>query len=298
MHALLSKPYRLAGKGVVAWRNAAGFGGFVFLFLGLFQPFGLSAPGGRIWPVALGYGVVCAGCMLLLNWLVPKVAPRFFSEPRWTVGREIGWTLLNVALIGLANWLYSSAIGLVRPDLAGMLRFGGFTLLVGSFPIAAGVLLNEARLSKRYRDGSDDLNARLPEQAPEAGPTPSVAVAAVPEDRRLTIPSELGRDDFTLPVRELLFIRSAGNYLEVHHLEGGQLARKVVRGSLKMVEASLAEWPRLLRCHKSYVVNLDRVVKVGGNAQGFHLCLDHGEERVPVSRSLNHRLETLVAVGP
>ncbi|MBP9080807.1 MAG: hypothetical protein KBF80_11200, partial [Flavobacteriales bacterium] len=70
MHALLSKPYRLAGKGVVAWRNAAGFGGFVFLFLGLFQPFGLSAPGGRIWPVALGYGVVCAGCMLLLNWLV------------------------------------------------------------------------------------------------------------------------------------------------------------------------------------------------------------------------------------
>ncbi len=99
-------------------------------------------------------------------------------------------------------------------------------------------------------------------------------------------------------MRELLFIRSAGNYLEVHHLEGGRVARKVVRGSLKMVEARLAEWPRLMRCHKSYVVNLDRLVKVGGNAQGYHLRLDHGEELVPVSRSLNHRLAALVAVGP
>lgn len=296
MRNLLSRPYRLANIGRASWRNALAFGGFIFLFLLLFQPFGLSTYPGSMWKVALGYGATCAAVMIFLNGLVAPFLPKFFAEPDWTVGREIGWTLVNVALIGLANLLYSVAIGFASFSMHMLFWFEAYTVMIGLFPVTAAVLWTEARLSRRYREGSEHVNAGMQphdiqEEVPVGEPSPAASSASV-----VTIPSESGREDLTVPLNALLFIRSAGNYLEIFQAKGAQVDRQVVRGSLKRAEESLAGNPRLLRCHKSHLVNLDRVARVSGNAQGFQLHLDHGPEVVPVSRRLNDQLGELLAV--
>lgn len=272
------------------------FGLFIFLFLLLFQPFGLSTYPGSLWKLAMGYGAICAAVMLFMNGFVARFMPKFFSEKQWTVGREISWMLLNVALIGLANLLYSVAIGLGSFSARTLFWFEAYTIMIGLFPITAGVLWTEARLSRRYREDSEEMNAGmqphdLQEEMPEQEASP-----AAPSASMVTIPSESGREDLKVPMSQLLFIRSAGNYLEVFQAKGTQVDRQVVRGSLKRTEESLAEHPRLLRCHKSHLVNLDRVARVSGNAQGFQLHLDQGEELVPVSRRLNDQLGKLLAV--
>lgn len=295
---LLARPYRLPDLWPSAWRNALAFGLFVLLFLVLFEPFGLAGLDAPVWRVALGYGATCTAVMLLLNGVLPRFLPAYFSEPRWTVGREIAWTLVNVALIGLANLCYSAAIGLAAISWELLFRFEAYTVLIGLFPVAAAVLLNELRLAKRFREGSERVNAGMRqagrgEEAASALPEPSP-----PVDALITIPSESGREDLTLPVNDLLFIRSAGNYLEIHLADGAGMLRKVLRGSLKRTEEQFAGHTRLLRCHKSHLVNLDRVVRVSGNAQGFQLHLDRGEQTVPVSRKLNDRLSALLADRP
>ncbi len=296
MRKLLSRPYRLANLGTASRRNALAFGVFIFLFLLLFQPFGLSAYPGSMWKVALGYGATCAAVMLFLNGLVAPFLPKFFSEKDWTVGREIGWTLVNVALIGLANLLYSVAIGFGSFSTRTLFWFEAYTVMIGLFPIAAGVLWTEARLSRRYREGSEEVNAGMQQLGIQEEISVGETASAAPSAALVTIPSESGREDLTIPLSALLFIRSAGNYLEVFQAKGAQVDRQVVRGSLKRAEESLAGNPRLLRCHKSHLVNLDRVARVSGNAQGFQLHLDHGEEVVPVSRRLNDQLGELLAV--
>ena len=40
----------------------------------------------------------------------------------------------------------------------------------------------------------------------------------------------------------------------------------------------------IIRCHRSFVVNLDHVIEVGGNAQGLKLHLNMLEDYIPVSR--------------
>jgi hypothetical protein len=248
--------------------------------------------------VALGYGAACSIVIMLLNGFVPLAMPRFFSEMRWTVGREIGWTLVNVALIGLANLIYSVAIGFAQFNAGTLLQYEGYTLLIGLFPVTAGVLWTEARLSRRYRQDSEQVNAGMhPTVTTGEAPAAEAHAAAVPPSV-ITIPSENGREDLTLPTSELLFIHSAGNYLEVYQAKGAQVERYVLRGSLKRTEEALSGHPRLLRCHKSHLVNLDRVSRVSGNAQGFQLHLDHGAEVVPVSRQLNDRLGELLADRP
>ncbi len=298
MRNLLSRPYRLANIGQAAQRNALAFGAFIVLFLGLFQPFGLSDYPGRLWMVAMGYGATCTAVMMVLNGFVPIAMPKYFSGTSWTVGREIGWTLLNVALIGLANLLYSVAIGLSGMKVGTLLWYEGYTLMIGLFPVTAGVLWTEARLSRRYREGSVLVNAEMhPRTLQEVASTAQAAATPGPLSM-ITIPTEHGREDLSLPESELLFIRSAGNYLEVYRTNGARIERHVLRGSLKRAEEALSAHPRLLRCHKSHLVNLDRVVHVSGNAQGYQLHLDHGTEIVPVSRQLNDRIGRLLAGRP
>ncbi len=298
MASLLSRPYRLATIGPAARRNALAFGVFIFLFLWLFQPFGLSTYPGAIWKVAMGYGATCTAMMMVLNGFVPLAMPRFFSEAKWTVGRQIGWVLVNVALIGFANLFYSVAISFAQINLSMLLRFEGYTLLIGLFPVTAGVLWTEARLSRRYRNDSEQVNAGMHSiAAPVEAPVSETPAATVPTSV-ITIPSENGREDLSLPASELLFIHSAGNYLEVYQAKRAQVERHVMRGSLKRTEEALFGYPQLLRCHKSHLVNLDRVSRVSGNAQGFQLHLDHGTEVVPVSRQLNDRIGELLAVRP
>jgi hypothetical protein len=288
----------MANIGPASRRNALVFGLFIFLFLLVFKPFGLSMFQGPIWKVALGYGATCTAVMLLLNSILARFLPKFFSEPDWTVGREMAWTLVNVALIGLANLLYSVAIGFARFSLEMLLWFEAYTLLIGLFPVTVVILWTEARLSRRYRQGSAEVNAAMPKAA--ASVEGQVGEAAVPSEDVVTIiiPSENGREDMALSRRDLLFIRSAGNYLEVHHSKGDDVTRQVLRGSLKRAEEALTGHPRLLRCHKSHLVNLDRVATVSGNAQGYHLHLDRGADTVPVSRKLNESLAGLLAVRP
>lgn len=302
MRNLLSRPYRPARQGASTWIRSSVFGLFVVLFLLFFKPFGLIALGSALVPVALGFGATCMVLMQLLSMVGPRLMPGFFDPERWTVGREIVWTLVNVALIGLGNALYSMAIGMVRFSWAEVLRFELYTVAIGAFPIAVVVLLNEARLDRRYAQGARRFNVDL---HPVAGPAPATDVTqassrvdAPGPEVLVTIPSETGREDLTFPAKDLLFIRSAGNYMDVHVVKGAEVERSVVRGSLKRAEEAVAGHPRLLRCHKSYLVNLDHVVSVSGNAQGYHLHLDHAVGPVPVSRRLNEKLGGLLAAHP
>ncbi len=291
MRDLFRKPYRSPHSGMGGMRLALLFGAFVFLFLFFFRPFSLPGASTGLFLVALGYGLVCTATMAVLNVLVPALAAGFFNEARWTVGREIMWVLVNLALIGLANLLYSTALGFIDLNMSGLLRFEAYTFLLGAIPVTMLVLANEARLARRYRQGSEQLNRAVPHRAvgsqgPVALPGPEV-----------TIPSENGKEDVHLSLDALLFIRSSGNYMEVHH-GIATVQKRLVRGSLKRVEEALAEHPRVLRCHKSHIVNLDRVVRVSGNAQGFRLHFAASGETVPVSRSLNSGLAELLAAHP
>lgn len=302
MRKLLSRPYRSAGKGASTWIRSVAFGLFVFLFLIFFKPFGLIGLGSLLVSVALGYGAICMVLMQVLNLLVPRLRPGFFDPEKWTVGREIAWNLANVAVVGLGNALYSMAIGMVRFSWAEVSRFELYTVAIGAFPIAVVVLLNEARLNRRYVQGAQRFNADLhpavvPKPETTEIPASSQADPPVPEVL-VTIPSETGREDLIVPLKDLLFIRSAGNYMDVHIVKNSELERSVVRGSLKRVEEALSGHPRSLRCHKSYLVNLDHVISVSGNAQGYHLHLGHGAGSIPVSRRLNESLGGLLAVHP
>jgi hypothetical protein len=290
MRPLLSRPYHLDTSVRHHIRMALYFGGFVFLFLLVFKPFGLIHLGDRLPLVTMGYGAVCTVAMLLLNVVLARLLRGWFDEQRWTVGRELAWSALNVAIIGVGNALYTAAIGLAAWNVATIGTFTLFTLAVGLFPIALSVVLNEARLNRDHVRRSDGINKALQQQPRKA---PASATNGM-----IRIPSENSAEDLELESGMLHAIRAADNYLEVYHERDGRMERTVLRGSLKAAEEALAGGDRYLRCHKSHLVDLQKVRRVSGNAQGLKLHLDGIEEPVPVSRQLTAVVRERLAVRP
>ena len=99
------------------------------------------------------------------------------------------------------------------------------------------------------------------------------------------VPEEMYRfydekGDLKLSVKPdmVYFIEAADNYIMVYYLNAGKLEKLMIRNSLKNIEWRFRD-KGLVRCHRSYVVNI-RMVKLFRRQEG-EVMLDFGDEKIP-----------------
>ena len=218
-----------------------------------------------------------------------------FAEERWTVGREVIAVMTNILLIAIANRLYLT--WLFGPQEDGGMSWSSMiliTFLVGLFPVMGLVLFNYISQLKKYSLTA----AELPVHSHHSGSSLVKDIQAQPiqtnqasSDTRVTLVADNEKDTLPILVENLLFIESSDNYCTVVHLKNEKVAKPLLRSSLSRLEKQIGQ-PHIVRCHRSYVVNLDQVERVTGNAQGYKLHLLSGEFMVPVARQYNESLIT------
>lgn len=82
-----------------------------------------------------------------------------------------------------------------------------------------------------------------------------------------------------LVVSDIRWVKSDGNYLEVHTAESKPA---VIRASMGTLMERLDN--NFVRCHKSYIINLQHV----GRIETSHVAI--GEEKIPISRNYSDEL--------
>ena len=102
-------------------------------------------------------------------------------------------------------------------------------------------------------------------------------------------------DDIALQLKfeDLMFIKSEGNYIEVHYQHNAKIAKKVIRQRIKNVENSLPK-EHFFRCHNRYIVNKNYITSINGNARGLSLELRNSDETINVSRTKIKALESFL----
>jgi hypothetical protein len=243
---------------------------FVTFVLVVFQPFG-SYNWSHPYKVLIlaGYGAVAALTTFLNFYAFPRWLPVLFAEARWTVGKELLWNLLPVFLGGFLSTAYGSLVGAMPFSFPQVAYMTAVVFLVGLLPALLLVLFNYLYLLRKYQ--SPGPVAPAPPLAGEAAPT-------------LVLVADNGKDKLVLPAADLLFLEASDNYCTVFYLAGETLTKTLLRSSLGRLESQVG-LPRVIRCHRSYVVNLDRVRDVTGNAQGYQLHLAPPGLAVPVARA-------------
>lgn len=261
-----------------SWRKeiigASLFGLFIFLFLLLFQPFGLqNYESEHKVRQLLSYGLITTASMLFSSFIFRIFFSKWYSKKTWTVGKNIVYTLWVFFLIGFVNLLYSVYLGFLPLTLKGFLNYQGITLLVGSFPVIISTLIVYQKRLKAALKEANALNQ-------------SISVENTLKDETISIPSKNKSEQVELKLNQLLFIKSVENYVEVHIESESGLKKHILRNTLKEVDNALEAYSKIKRCHRSYLVNLKKVASFSGNAQGLSLQLKGMQtEEIPVSRS-------------
>lgn len=243
-----------------------------FCFVFFFQPFNVEISEHRMHYALISF--IHAGLASLIFYsYFSLINLTGIKEDNWNLGKEIIHLGLVLVIIGLGNFLIRDLIY----DNPGNWSFTYFleelnhTFLVGILLILLLVPLNFMR---KYHQNS--------KAAAKWKPTHSLPHNEVPLDT-VQINTKVKADDFQLIINEFLYARAEGNYVEFH-LEGNRKLLK--RLPMKVLEDQLKDFPKIVKTHRSFLVNTTKIIAVSGNAQGYQLKVRDHPSTIPVARGM------------
>ncbi|MCQ2323462.1 MAG: LytTR family transcriptional regulator [Paludibacteraceae bacterium] len=88
------------------------------------------------------------------------------------------------------------------------------------------------------------------------------------------------KGDLKLSIRSdmVYLVEAADNYVTIFYLVNDKLEKMMIRNSLRNMEWRFADYG-LIRCHRSYMVNIKRIQMV--RCQDGEVMLDFGDARIP-----------------
>ena len=299
MFSFLKKPYPYYSFSFRDVYSNFLIGCFVAFFLIVFQPFGVS-----IWQTnykvlkLLGFGFVSFICPLIFRLISTSIFKKQNPEETWTVWKETLGLLLVLVFIALGNLCYGNLIRISHVNFQELVLALAATLLLGLFPITANVLLKYNRFVTLNQKDAELMEAEVLDfqHRVEIG-NPIKEDIEQTKTEVLILIAENDKDKIELKPDELLFIESADNYSNIVFYRNNKVNKQLLRGSLKRIESQIT-FPFILRCHRSYIVNLKLINHIKGNAQGYRIDFKMDlDDTIPVSRNyskaLFERLESL-----
>ncbi|WP_169731923.1 LytR/AlgR family response regulator transcription factor [Runella limosa] len=212
--------------------------------------------------------------------ILGRIFPKIYHEKGWTVGSEILFVMGLILLIAICNFTnvvlqHSDKIPATAEGFGMMLLF---TAIISFFPAVTFVWFRYYRLNHEYSRPAKVMETELAEELQTANEETAIV------HHFLTLMAENGKDKVVLTPQNLCYIEADDNYVTVVSQEpSGKLKKELLRSSLSKVESQI-QLTYIRRCHRSYMVNLQKVYKVSGNAQGYKLHLWQVAEPLPVSR--------------
>jgi len=259
----LNKPFGLLEnykeKGILVITT----GIFAILFFNLYNPFNVSNwQPLKTFPLFLmlsSYGLIGIVIISLSQFVLRPL----LGIKRFKVYSFIIWTICELLILGLVLFIIYGDKGLKGHDLlAAFFEALKYTFLVIAPPYAAVLyyLYTNKQKKKLYHvDKSDDQIIKILDEKQ------NVKIAIEPE--------------------KLLYIKNADNYVEIFYSKSDGITKELVRTSLKRLEKELEDY-RIVRCHRSYMVNLKNISFSKKSRQGLNLELkDQNAPLIPVSKN-------------
>lgn len=243
---------------------------FGTLFLFIFKPFNITWEEHR-YP----FFAMCAihSFVAVLSLLPFFVLANFLVQDKnsWTYSKEFLLMLIGFTAVGVGNFLIRDVIyDNAHNNWVSKYLFEEVknALLVGAIVYPFFLWLNGSRLKSKYQTVGKELSEGLHKNSPS-------------KSQEILLYNSTGAQELSLQEEQLLFIKSEGNYIEVYFKEDG-VKKKLIRNTL----SSIADrYPEFFRPHRSYLVNVDQVSRIGGNSQGYTLHFAEVDFSIPVSRN-------------
>ncbi len=255
------------------------FGLFIYLFLISFQPFGIKDIGNSKQLIVFGYGLITL-LIMLVNFLgLPVLFKSLFKLEDWNILKELLFVIWNIVLISVCNWKYNLIANDGTIVQHSLFSFIAITISVGIFPVIFLIFISERNLYKNHSDKALKLSTGI-----------ETYKVQKPENNVITINSDNSKDFFKGEMKSILYVASEGNYSQIFYKKNNSVEKKLIRISMKNIEEQIEQFNGLVRCHRSYFVNIQNVKNVIGNARSSYINLHDIDLQIPVSRNFSRAL--------
>lgn len=241
---------------------------FVCIFLVLFQPFNLDVFHQYIY----GYGLM----MGFLTFVIPYLF--FLALEKMNFQKILPVTLLLLFAIFLLIYsfvlwyfsgIYKDNFDLIRLSFSLFFKYSSFLAL---FSLLFFLVVNDKL--KRFKKKK---------------------AVIINNKQTVLFYSENKKESIQINVDQLIYITISGNYSSFFVIKDNGIKEIVLRNTLSNILIPLKEYPKIFKCHKSYIVNTKYINAISGNARGYFLISDKLSHKIPVSRSYKKKdLENLI----
>ncbi len=224
---------------------------FVTLFLYLFKTESeFSFANGLEWL----HGLITFGALLFNLLVLPRIFPALMDPTAWTIKKYIVFNVWHLVLI----WAIATVLE---------------KMFFCPFDMGWITVMRQQSLREAIKTNQELQKIQvLKREAKEAIKTAS----------QITLYSDTS-ESLTFNLPDLLFIEADDNYSTVMWKEAGAIQKKLLRVNLKNLESQLDN-SFTLRCHRSYIVNVNAISAISGNTNGYKLKINGSDFSIPVSR--------------
>ena len=256
-----------------------GSGSIVLGILVVFKPFGIEDIDLDMLKYLSGYSLIDTFITAFLL-LLPRALPARLSTRHWTIGKNLAAIICWFVVISICNYFYGEYLagrefvdGFKEMHRGGILTWLLMTFAVGVIPLVFALYFIEKRLYSRNQLRADAYSTVIKES------TMTEAEALI------TVGS--GSDSIpAIKLSDFICLRAeGGNYASVFWRDGVDIKKKLMRLTLAGFLDQLMHVESIVRCHKSYVINLEHIRSFQGNARSVTVILEGLDFEVPVSRS-------------
>ncbi|WP_178985286.1 LytTR family DNA-binding domain-containing protein [Winogradskyella helgolandensis] len=110
------------------------------------------------------------------------------------------------------------------------------------------------------------------------------------DDQKIEIKGEGNYEGLRLQLNDLICVQSSDNYIEVFYLSGPSLKKTLIRNKLSVISD---EFPKLLRAHRSYLINPFHFQRWKTENGKLFVILNHHVE-VPISKTYKDHIKTAI----
>lgn len=277
------------------------------LFFMVFLPLGLDQFGLTRWFLLAGVGLCVVTSCLLAEFALRYILrmPNDLSRgPQYIIRRNIFFQVMNSLLMAVLLTFYADQF-IHNERVANHLSWSlfaqclaisvGVSIILGlywrnvywkrhySSKLAEAERIN-GMLEERERVAQEQARLQAQVQSQPDNFVQSEQANVLDLEQIITLKGST-KEYARFILKDFLYAESEGNYVNVHYLKEGQLAKTLLRTHIKDVEDAFINDSLIIRCHRAFVVNLRMVSRIVGRSSGLMLALKHTDDLLPVSKT-------------
>lgn len=272
----LNRKYPFPNNLKLNLRTIIGISLGILLFLLFFQPLNPQNPDfNKKLLILSAFGGISLLLLLLLRVIIPSFFPSSFSNKKWTLYKEVLLDSVFVVLNSVAYSFFARFVGKISINF----HIETIIVIISTASIVMLVLINDFHYLKKQ--------VRLL----KANSTLYKGQDTKEKNVEINFESENKSEYFRATLDTIVLIKAANNYIEIFHLEGEKTKRRLLRNTLKNTEVLTSKYSNLVRCHRSCIINIDFIEKVGKGNEGIKLKLLNYPDEIHVSRQYNLKVK-------